>query len=260
MSFKADNSFTLTYHYNNVFVQAPHGGSQIYVHCSSHYKTDDDVNFDKKLNKRGRYEYIYKENPPAPVDAGKFYIYHNTFWGGADKGPSFDVDYLRRRFRMSMPFFVFNNIYKDSPALGANTHELPGPNLLYVFDGTVSAMPRREPEVAKVNKVLDLKSSQTIWNKNDLPGLPDLTLAPGSPALEAGIDVSRPFTVKGKNYPALPGFSPGYFKGGAPAAGALQEGESMARFIAMYRRSEEALKMISKLKQNTATDLNGGKK
>jgi hypothetical protein len=28
----------------------------------------------------------------------------------------------------------------------------------------------------------------------------------------------------------------------------------------MYRRSEKTLKMISELKKNTATDLNGGKK
>ena len=34
----------------------------------------------------------------------------------------------------------------------------------------------------------------------------------------------------------------------------------MARFIGMYRRSEEALKMISGLKKNTAAGRNGGKK
>ena len=251
----------LEYHYNNLFVQARNAGSQVFVHCTSHLAADA-VNFDKKVDSRGRIGYTYKKVPPDPVDGGKFYIYHNTFWGGEDKGwnCAFGVRSYSRRFRMVMPFFVFNNIYKDSPALGANTHQLPGPNLLYVFDGTVSAMPRREPEVAKVNKVLDLKSSQTIWNKNDLPGLPDLTLSPGSPALEAGLDVSRPFTVKGKTYPAMPGFAPGYFKGKAPAAGALQEGESMARFIGMYRRSEEALKMISGLKKNTAAGRNGGKK
>ena len=239
----------LEYHYNNVFVQAPHGGSQIYVHCSSHYKTDDDVNFDKKLNKNGRYEYIYKENPPAPVDAGKFYIYHNTFWGGADKGPSFDVDYLRRRFRMSMPFFVFNNIYKDSYRLNTTSHDLTGPNLLYTFSEDVLEKERRDPAVAKVNKVVPAKDTGSIWNKKDIPGLPDVTLAANSPALEAGVDVSRPFTVNGKKFPAMPGFKPGYFTGKAPAAGAFQKGEDMKRFIDMHRRAEAAVKMLESLKE-----------
>ena len=250
----------LEYHYNNLFIQARNAGSQVYVHCTSQLAADA-VNFDKKVISGGRIGYTYKKEPPDPVDGGKFYIYHNTFWGGEDKGwnCAFGVRTYSRRFRMVLPFFVFNNIYKDNPVLGANTHELAGPNLLYVFDGTVSAMSRQEPEVAKINKVLDLKASQNIWNRNGLPGLPDLTLAPGSPALEAGIDVSRPFTVKGKTYPALPGFGPGYFKGKAPAAGALQQGETMARFIDMFRRSEEVLKMLAELKKNAANGPKGGR-
>lgn len=199
------------------------------------------VNFEKGTQ-------IYKQNPPDPVDAGKFYIYHNTFWGGFDKGwnCAFRVRQYSKMFRMAMPFYVVNNIYKDNPVLGAKTHELAGPNLLYVFDETVSAMRRVEPEVVKINKVLDINASQKIWNKNDLPGLPDLTLAPDSPALEAGIDISKPFTANGKQYPALPGFKPGYFKGKAPAAGALQAGESMDHFIEMFRKSEKISNMLKR--------------
>ena len=141
---------------------------------------------------------------------------------------------------------MVNNIYKDNRILGVKTHELAGPNLLYVFDGTVSVRPRVDPEVDKVNKVLDAKGSQKIWNKHDLPGLPDLTLAPDSPALEAGIDISKPFTANGKKYPAFPGFKPGYFKGKAPAAGAFQAGESMDRFIGMHRKAEKISNMLKK--------------
>ena len=81
-----------------------------------------------------------------------------------------------------------------------------------------------------------------------------MTLAPNSPALEAGIDISRPFTVNGKSYPAFPGFAPGYFKGKAPAAGALQAGESMERFIVLHRRAEEAVKMLAELKKNAVKE------
>lgn len=229
------------YHFRNLFVQARNDGSQTYVHCESYMWGPDMVNFEKGTK-------IYKQNPPDPVDAGKFYIYHNTFWGGYDKGwiCGFDVVDYSKRFRMVMPFHVVNNIYKDNPILRASTHELAGPNLLYVFDETVSALPRREPDVVKFNKVLDIKASQKIWNKNDLPGLPDLTLAPHSPALEAGIDISKPFMVRGKEHPALPGFKPGYFKGKAPAAGAFQAGESMDRFIGMHRRAEKISQMLKK--------------
>ncbi len=238
------------YHYNNLFVQARHGGSQVYVHSTSFYKTDDAVNFEKRINKRNRPEYYYKDNPPAPVDAGKIHIYHNTFWGGADRAPHVDLAYLQRRFRMPMPFFVVNNIYKDCYRLHSASHELTGPNLLYTFAGDVPAAERRDPAVPKVNKVVPASQTEKLWNKKDIPGLPDVTLAAGSPALEAGVDVSRPFTVRGKNYPALPGFKPGYFKGKAPAAGALQQGESQASFIAMHKKAEAALKMLNRLKKS----------
>ena len=99
-----------------------------------------------------------------------------------------------------------------------------------------------------------MKASATVWNKNDLPGLPDLSLAPNSPALEAGVDISRPFSVRGKNYPAFPGFAPGYFKGRAPAAGALQGGESAQRFVDMHKKAEAAIKMLSDLKKNAANE------
>ena len=237
------------YHYNNVFVQAPHGGSQIYVHCESYRWGPDMVNFEKVPGKKYP---VYKKNPPAPVETGKVYIYHNTFWGGNDTETTFTVARFARRFRMTMPFYVVNNIYKDTPGLEPATLELPGPNLLYVFDEKVSRMTRKDKNVLKIDKVLDEKASQAIWNKHGLPGLPDVTLAPNSPALEAGVDISKTFTANGKTFPAFPGFAPGYFKGKAPAAGALQQGESMERFIEMHKKAEAAVKMLSELKKTTA--------
>ena len=256
---RAKRAKRVEYHYRNLFVQAPHGGSQTFVHCQSHLWGDDMGNFEPM--KKGAKEPVYKKDPPDPVDAGKFYIYHNTFWGGVDAewNCAFRVRPYSRRFRMVMPFFVFNNIFKDNPLLEVKTHEVAGPNLLYVFDEKVSRMPRREPEILKIDKVLDLKASQTIWNKKDLPRLPDVTLAPDSPALGAAVDVSKPFTLNRKKFPALPGFKPGYFKGKAPAAGAFQQGESMADFIALHRRAEAAVKMLNELKEKSAVEAKGNK-
>jgi hypothetical protein len=239
----------LEYHYKNVYVQAPNSGSQIYVHCESHRWGPDRVNFE--TNAEG--QAVYKKNPPAPVDAGNIYIYHNTFWGGDNFTPGFSVDYISRRFRMVMPFYFVNNVLKASHRLNTTHQELLNNNLLYTFDKNVLRIKPQDPKVAEKNRVINEKVTEKLWNKKDIPGLPDVTLAADSPALEAGVDVSRPFTVRGKNYPALPGFKPGYFKGKAPAAGALQQGESQARFIAMHKKAEAAVNMLNKLKKSAVS-------
>ena len=232
------------YHYGNLYVQAPRDGSQIWVHCTSHKYGDDVINFEPGTGK-------YKAHPPNPVDAGKFYIYHNTFWGGSERDTfmtQLPVLYLSRRFRMAMPFIAVNNIFKDHGNWRQSQQELFAGNVLYAFSDN-SKMERRDPSVLKFNRALTREETERVWKQGGLPGLPDLTLAPGSPALEAGIDISRPFTVNGKTYPPLPGFAPGYFEGKAPAAGALQKGESMERFITMHRRAEAAVGMLNELKK-----------
>ena len=236
------------YHYCNLFVQPRNAGSQTFVHSESFRVGDDVINFESGTEK-------YKENPPNPVDGGKIFIYNNTFWGGIEGSTAlFSVNVYYKRFRSSLPFFFINNIIKDNDRLSTVTHYLTGPNLLYVFDHDIPLEKRREKDVAKINKIVNLKDSQLIWNKNDIPGLPDITLAPNSPALEAGVDVSKPFTVNGKDYPAFHGFKPGYFKGRAPAAGALQAGESEEKFIAMHLRAENALKMLKEIREKTAAE------
>ena len=60
--------------------------------------------------------------------------------------------------------------------------------------------------------------------------------------------------MNGRDYPALHGFKPGYFKGKAPAAGALQFGESQERFIAMHRHAEAVNKMLKELRDKTAEE------
>jgi hypothetical protein len=56
---------------------------------------------------------------------------------------------------------------------------------------------------------------------------------------------SSDYTVNGKKYPALPGFKKGYFKGKSPAFGALQQHEDMAFFKEKFRKTSEAMKMLS---------------
>lgn len=236
------------YHFRNVFIQAPHDGSQVYVHCSSHLYGPDMVNFDKKVNSKKRVVYTYKENPPAPVDPGKIFIYHNTFWGGSDWTPGFDVGYLARRFRSVMPFYYVNNLVKGCHRWNPDAQELQAGNLLYGYPGAVNKNPIRHPHMKKDNVLLAEAQSRNIWNNKKIPGLYDLTLAKNSPAIGVGIDISKPFTYNGKKFPAFPGFKPGYFKGKAPAAGAFQEGESQQFFIDLYRKALKAAEIIKNAK------------
>ncbi len=230
------------FHYRNLFVQAPHGGSQIYVHCESHRWGPDTVNFVKGTNR-------YLAEPPEPVDAGKIWIYHNTFWGGDDFVPGFTVRYLARRFRMTMPFVFINNVMKDSRRLDTFSQTLLDKNLFYNF--IPEAERRAKPldaALAERNKVVDMSVTQKLWKRADLPGLPDVTLAADSPARECGVDVSGSFTVNGKNFPALPGFVPGYFPGKVPDAGALQYGESMQNFIRKHKLTEALIKKFCQVR------------
>jgi hypothetical protein len=68
----------------------------------------------------------------------------------------------------------------------------------------------------------------SLWVESGAPGfsdasLHDLSLSSNSPARRRGTDLSR------SSNPSLPGCEPGYFKGDAPDAGALQAGEPMPR-------------------------------
>ena len=226
------------FHYRNLFVQARNAGSQIYVHCESHRWGPDVVNFEKGTSR-------YLKTPPAPVDPGKIWIYHNTFWGGHDWNPSFTVRYLAARFRTKMPFFFINNVVKWSNRMECRSQNLFDGNLLYTFDANARGK-LSDPEITVRNRVLGAKESEKLWNKADIPGLPDVTLAKDSPARNCAIDISRPFSVNGTGFAALPGFEPGCFKGSAPAAGAVQEGENMQNFIRMHRKTELLLKMLDK--------------
>ena len=235
------------HHYKNVVIQAPNDGSQIFVHCSSHVSGPDTVNFEPP---RPEHKYpVYKKDPPAPVDPGRFYIYHNTFWGGGDVEPGFYVGYYYNRFRKSvMPFVFVNNVVKGCHRWEEHSQEMLAGNLLYNYPSAANQHPLRYPEVKKHNVLIPEKSLHTLWNNKNIPGLYDLTLAKNSPAIGIGIDISKPFTFKGKEYAPFPGFKPGYFKGKAPAAGAFQEGESQQFFIDLYRKAQKAAEIIKNAK------------
>ncbi|NLF92718.1 MAG: DUF1565 domain-containing protein, partial [Oligosphaeraceae bacterium] len=137
----------LEYHYCNLLIQKPGGGSQIYVHCESHLPQFADAeNFDLVEGK-----YVYKAEPPNPVDAGKIHIYHNTLYGGSST--PFTVNYLFQRFRAKMPFFFANNIACATWRISPGSQELMAGNLYYHLADS-KPVELREPAVLEHNLVL----------------------------------------------------------------------------------------------------------
>jgi len=225
----------LEYHYLNYYLQHETSGTELFVHCESQLVGDDVINFEPGTS-------IYKKNPPKPVYPGDFFVYHNTFWGGNRVAPAFDAGRTAKRFNEPYPFCLVNNIMRYSMLLNDWQHVFDN-NLLYLFSNAGSG--KAAPGIIGRNKILSLEESKKIWNPGKPAGIPDITLRENSPALGIGKDVSKPFSYRNRNYPALPGFKPGYFKGAAPAAGALQEGEGMEHFVMLARKLAAARKIIA---------------
>ena len=225
------------FHYRNLYVQARHAGSQFFLHCASYEPNPDEAKIVKAAKNA-------PQTPLTLVDPGHIYIYHNTFWGGPDLGSNFTVRVIASKLKRVLPFFVVNNVIKGGPRMESRSQELFNGNLLYTFDPAMRAMPQRDPEIARRNKLIGVEETKKLWNGGNVPGLPDMTLKAGSPALECAIDISKPFTANGKKFTAFPGFAPGYFKGKAPAAGAFQQGESQEKFFRMHKRAEDIAKML----------------
>ena len=219
------------FHYRNVFIQGPEGGGFTYVHSESQQTEADRMNFDGKE---------YKKNPPNPVDPGKIYMYHNTFWGGENVKAAFAVARLSKRFRSALPFFFLNNVVKYSPRFNTTTHEMLTGNLLYKTREVEEAAV--DPQVSKFNRVISVEETKKLWGQQKSAGMPQVAVAPAFTKADCAVDITKPFVYKGKTYNALPGF-----KGKAPFAGAFQPGESDKHFRELFNKAQKMSDELNKL-------------
>lgn len=134
-------------------------------------------------------------------------VYHNSFSGvktaafSAGNDPNIDAPSITASPNM----YWFNNIFsaKSSGLLPVGAQF--GYNLMPAL---------ANPGGTNVTGV-------ALWPDSDT----ELRLASNSPARAIGVDVSRSFTINGKTFGAMPGFTPGYFRGARPDIGAYQFGE-----------------------------------
>lgn len=228
----------IEYHHHNLFIQRPGVGSQIFVHCESRLpQFADAVNFTQVDGKS-----YYLDNPPAPVENGPIWIYHNTFYGG--EGPVFNIRGLSNRFRQPLPFRLLNNILPAHARIAASTHDMMAGNLFYHFpDDTATEF--EEPAVLEQNLCLAPADFQTAFLATTERGLPLLV-----PRVELRTrprpDLAAPFSVNGFDCPPLPGMTAVHVAGQQPLPGALSDDPAaMARFQQMFSNAEKVRRTLT---------------
>ena len=155
--------------------------------------------------------YGIKETPLLNEDQlPKIYIYHNTFIGG---GP----DNQGLFHNIGKKIYIVNNIFldnflktDDSGDFGLFAYNWS--NMLYGVNGSQNG---------KNGNV----SGQRLWDTNriDLKNFtPSMVKVPSnSTAHEAGVDLSKEFTVQDRRYKPFPGMKSGYYKGNRPDIGVI---------------------------------------
>lgn len=186
-----------TWFFRNVFLQPENRGHHVYVH------------------------WVGDEGPGVLPDRGhpEVFFYHNTFSGGTRV-----LTPGRVRPGGGLPLTrFFNNVLSSPVAVSGAGFRAAGREVIDVFDRNlvVEEVIERPAWFGEENIV----DPGARLSRPD--GSPGIRLAEDSPARGAGLDLSRPFSVQGRDFPALPGMEPGYFTGDAPDLGAIPFGASV---------------------------------
>ena len=186
------------YIYRNRLYQPPHVGEQIYFHY--HLKNDTP-------------DYKHPD----------IFIYQNSLAGGR---AGLSVSGYADKCGGLPKTVVLNNVISSDVAVYTPVTFLQKPNMWAVFDynwlGGAFKSPHPERDYTRApwyGKHNLFARDVKIWDESELP---DFILPAKSAARHAGLDLSKPFTLNGQAYPALPGMAPGYFDGPRPDPGAVR--------------------------------------
>lgn len=211
-NFAAHGKIRDEYHHHNVSIQPDNAGSHIHVHFAN-----------------PQTKYAAMEN---------IYFYHNTFSGG---NSFFSSRKLFRKLgdKQKLNFLFINNICTVFTA--ANRHNRLFLRNLMPTTGIYDETPVNSPETVNDNIVVSDKLFRDgVFLPDD--SFPAVSLSEDSPARHTGIDLSKPFSHHGENFPPMPEMLPGYFTGKAPDIGALQYKNSRhAALHARFIKSEQSI-------------------
>jgi len=201
-SYRAPGYPRREYHYRNISYFSPNWlGSHIHIH-----------------HDLGKMPW-----PGAPEDP-ELFIYHNTYIGGSGNARGHNLS-VRNVYRHTV--FV-NNVFSTPGTSLAEWWFWDNQGLMAACDYNWLPAPagRRKPTInqpAWFGNHNVVNEGRLLWPK----GTRDFILPETSAARGRGIDLSKPFSICGREYPTLPGMEPGYFSGGAPDMGALQRGQTV---------------------------------
>jgi hypothetical protein len=155
--------------------------------------------------------YGIKETPLLREDQfPKIYIYHNTFIGGGPDNQGLFSDIGKK-------IYVVNNIFLDSFLKTDKSGDFGlfaynWSNMLYGVNG------RQNGKNGNVSGK-SLWDTKSINLKNFNPSM--VKVPSNSTAHEAGVDLSKEFTIDGKVYKPFPMLKNGYYKGSRPDMGVV---------------------------------------
>lgn len=151
--------------------------------------------------------YFFEPTGGTQTNFGVTWMYHNSFSGGYYFQNSQSYNCNKWGGQCFKYTYYIDNIISTRKF---DQDYYSGPFGLCAYNW-ISGLNQR-PYCGSTN----ISNTEPMW---DTTLIHDFILTQGS-ALNAGIDISRQFTVNGNIYSALPGFEPGYFSGSRPNIGA----------------------------------------
>lgn len=162
----------------------------------------------------GMFFHFHDKNDVEPYPHPRICIYHNSFAGGRS---GMQISGYADRLGGLPGTLVLNNVFSTPVAVSATSRFMKMENAWGAFDfnwlggsGRLAA-PWCGPH--------NVASSEALW---DVAKRLDFLLPADSKARSAGLDLSRPFELRGREWAPLAGMERGYFEGKQPDLGAVQ--------------------------------------
>ncbi len=199
------NNTLYTSNINLRFAELDQGKRSIYFYRNKIYNPEF----------QGELMYFHTYNASPPSNPAELYFYHNSFSGGGwTLGVNLYIDNIQG---FSNAYFI-NNIFSGTQFTGSWMSYINSTSMgLFAYNwvgGTYKYTPSWMDGVGNIKKQYSI-----IWDVSNLPEFKLSVDSTGSNAIGAGINLSKPNTIAGKNIPALPGMDSGYFEGSAPDMG-----------------------------------------